>query len=161
LDVALSGPHLPAGRGLPYASGSHFAPGALDEAVNVYRRDFRPSKQLRAPYVLAGVNVVAADSESEATKQLRTVQRARVRALLGRGAKWTDEEADAVLESAAGRAIQAMATYSAVGTRAEVRDYVERFSKLADADELITVHPAPTLDGRLRSIELLVSTSDA
>ena len=48
-----------------------------------------------------------------------------------------------------------MMTYTAVGTPAEVSQYIEAFSKHADADELITVHPSPTPDARLRSIELL------
>ena len=47
-----------------------------------------------------------------------------------------------------------MLTYAAVGTPAEVRDYLENFAKLADADELIVAHQAPTTEGRLRSVTL-------
>jgi hypothetical protein len=39
-------------------------------------------------------------------------------------------------------------------TAPEVRDYLDRFARHADADELITVHPAPTIAARLRSVEL-------
>jgi alkanesulfonate monooxygenase SsuD/methylene tetrahydromethanopterin reductase-like flavin-dependent oxidoreductase (luciferase family) len=83
-----------------------------------------------------------------------------VRALLGRGVggeSWSDEDAQAVLDSPAGEAVKAMTTYSAVGTASEVRAYVDRFAAESGADELITVHPAPTLEARLRSIELLQS----
>jgi luciferase family oxidoreductase group 1 len=151
------GAQLAARLGLPYAFASHFAPDALEQAVYVYRRDFQPSPQLDAPYVIAGLNVLAADTRAEAEAQLAVVQRARVRALLGRGQPWTDDEADAVLESSAGRHVKGMTRYAAVGVPAEVRDYVERFAALARADEIMTVHPAPAVEGRLRSIELLAA----
>ena len=48
-----------------------------------------------------------------------------------------------------------MLTYTAVGTREEVRRSLDAFALLTEADELITVHPAPTLDERLRSVTLL------
>jgi alkanesulfonate monooxygenase SsuD/methylene tetrahydromethanopterin reductase-like flavin-dependent oxidoreductase (luciferase family) len=74
---------------------------------------------------------------------------------VGRGQTWTDEEADAVLETPAGRHVKNMTRYRAVGVAAEVRAHVERFAELARADEIMTVHPAPTVRARLRSIELL------
>jgi hypothetical protein len=49
-----------------------------------------------------------------------------------------------------------MGKYSAVGTGAEVKACLERFKVLASADELMTVHPAPTIDLRLRSVELVM-----
>ena len=46
-----------------------------------------------------------------------------------------------------------MLTYAAVGTPAEVGDYLDGFAKTADADELIVAHQAPTTEGRLRSVD--------
>jgi len=157
LGSSLFGAQLAAQLGLPYAFASHFAPQALQQAVAVYRRTFRPSKQLQAPYVIAGVNVLAADSREDAEAQARRVWVARVKALLGRGQRWSDEEAAAVLDSPAGASIRDMGRYSAVGTRADVKAYLEQFVKTADADELITVHPSPSLEARLRSVELLAA----
>ena len=51
---------------LPYAFASHFAPAALDQALAMYRREFRPSERLAKPYVMAAINVIAADSDAEA-----------------------------------------------------------------------------------------------
>ena len=48
-----------------------------------------------------------------------------------------------------------MLTYTAVGTPDEVGDYLDDFRQLADADELIVAHQSPTVEGRLRSVELL------
>jgi len=155
LGSSLFGAQLAARLGLPYAFASHFAPNALEEAVAIYRRDFRPSQQLEAPYVIAGMNVLAADSRADAEAQFHRVMLSRVKILLGRGLELTDDDAQAILHSPAGQTIKAMATYSAVGEEADVKAEVARFAKLAHADEVMTVHPAPTLAARLRSIELL------
>jgi luciferase family oxidoreductase group 1 len=156
LGSSLFGARLAAQLGLPYAFASHFAPAALESAVAVYRQSFRPSKQLQRPYVIAGVNVLAADTRVEAEAHARRVWLMRVKVLIGRGQRWTDDEAAAVLDSAAGASLREMGRYSAIGTGPEVRAYLERFAKTADADELITVHPAQTIEARLRSLELTV-----
>ncbi len=157
LGSSLFGARLAARLGLPYAFASHFAPAALEDAVALYRREFRSSAQLAAPYVMAGINVFAAETVEEARDQFAAAQRWRVRALLGRGrgASWSDEEAQAVLDSPAGDAVKAMTTYSAVGTASDASGYVDRFAAFCGADEIITVHPARGLEARVRSIELL------
>lgn len=66
LGSSLYGAQLAAALGLPYAFASHFAPDMLDEALHIYRRDFRPSAQLREPYAMAGFNIFAADTREEA-----------------------------------------------------------------------------------------------
>jgi luciferase family oxidoreductase group 1 len=58
--------HLAAQMGLPYAFAAHFAPAQFRTAIDIYRREFRPSAQLRQPYVMACVNVMAADTDEEA-----------------------------------------------------------------------------------------------
>jgi len=160
LGSSLFGARLAAALGLPYAFASHFAPQALEEAVAIYRRHFRPSAELQAPYVIAGLTVIAADSARHAEEQLRAVQRSRVRSLLARGQPLTDEEADLLLHSPAGEHVSQMLTYAAVGTRDVVHAAVAAFARHARADELITVHPAPSLDARLRSLELLAENAE-
>jgi luciferase family oxidoreductase group 1 len=155
LGSSLFGAQLAALLGLPYAFASHFAPQALEQAVALYRAEFRPSEQLGAPYVIAGINVIAADSHEEAAEQHLHVRRARVSLFLGRDRGFTDEEADAVLASPQGRQIAEMMRYSAIGTPERVRADLEEFRAHADADELIVVHASPTLEGRLRSVDLL------
>jgi len=157
LGSSLFGARLAATFGLPYAFASHFAPAALDDAVEIYRREFRPSLQLDAPYVIAGINVLVAESRAEAEEQYTRVQRARAGILLAPGKKLSDEEADALLASPAGQALEQMATHTALGTRDEVAEQIARFAEHCGADELMTVHPSPTIEGRLRSIEILAS----
>ena len=157
LGSSLYGAQLAALLGLPYAFASHFAPGALQEAVAIYRREFRPSEQLDRPYVIAGVNVIAADTREDAEAQFHKAKRARVRALARPGRRLTDEETDAVLASPEGQQIEHMVIYSAVGRPPEVRDYLENFAKHADADELIVALQSPAIEDRLRSAELLAT----
>src|SRR3712207_779182 len=66
LGSSMFGAGLAAALGLPYAFASHFAPQLLQPAVAAYRREFKPSEQLDRPYVIAGMNVVAADTEAAA-----------------------------------------------------------------------------------------------
>jgi luciferase family oxidoreductase group 1 len=155
LGSSLFGAQLAALLGLPFAFASHFAPDALQDAVAVYRRDFRPSAQLEQPHVIAGVNVIAADTSSEAQQQHLTAKRNRAISRLGRGRTFTDEEADAILASPAGQQIQQMSRFAAVGTPPEVSEYLDAFARYADADELIVAHQSPTTAARLRSVELL------
>jgi luciferase family oxidoreductase group 1 len=156
LGSSLFGAKLAAELGLPYAFASHFAPQALTDAVAVYRSEFRPSEQLDRPHVIAGLTVLACDTPEQAEAELKVVLRSRVRSLLARGVPLSDEDADALLETPAGEAVRQMLTYAAVGTRDDVQAYATDFARHAAADELITLHPSPTLAGRLRSLELLV-----
>ncbi len=66
LGSSLFGAQLAAALGLPYAFASHFAPGAMMQAIDVYRRGFQPSEQQAEPYVMLGFNVIAADTDAEA-----------------------------------------------------------------------------------------------
>ena len=155
LGSSLFGAKLAAALGLPYSVASHFSPDALEEAVAAYRSEFQPSQQLAEPYVIAGVNVLAADTQEQARDYFQIVKRARLKMMARSVRRLTDEEADEILDSAQGRPVLQMVKYSAVGTGDEVADYLGWFARHADADELIVAHQPPTLDTRLRSAELL------
>jgi len=159
LGSSLFGAKLAAALGLPYSFASHFAPDALQAAVAAYRNEFQPSEQLAEPYVIAGANVIAADTVEEAEQDSQIVKRSRLRLLAGRGRTFTDAEADAILDSPQGKPIMDMVRYSAVGTADQAAEYLEWFGKHADADELIVAHQSPTLDKRLHSAELLAKAT--
>ncbi len=161
LGSSLFGAQLAALLGLPYAFASHFAPAALEQAVSVYRRTFRPSAQQEHPYVIAGMNVVVAHDPEVAAAELCTTLRRRVVWLVARGRSLTDDEADALLASPAGAHVRQMLTYTAVGTPAEVGDVLTAFAARAEADEVMVALQSPSPEGRLRSLELLASTAPA
>ena len=154
LGSSLYGAQLAASMGLPYAFASHFAPESLQRAVAIYRAEFQPSEQLDAPYVIAAVNVLAADTDEAAQAQLQRVMRSRVARFLVKDRDLSDEEADALLASPQGRQIAGMMRYLAVGTPGTVREYLSAFAEHADADELITAHASPSVEERLRSLDL-------
>jgi luciferase family oxidoreductase group 1 len=156
LGSSLFGARLAAQLGLPYAFASHFAPEALQQAVALYRKEFRPSEQLAEPYVLAGVGVVAADNNADAQSGMERVRHDRVRRFLLRGQtrEFTDDEVDAIIDSGSADQVLRMLTYTAVGSPEAVREYLEGFAAHAGADELITVHALPEAGERLHSVEL-------
>lgn len=155
LGSSLFGATLAARLGLPYAFASHFSPQELERAVEIYRREFQPSEQLAAPHVIAGVNVIAADTDEEAQAHSAVVVRSRIELFFGHGRSLSDDDIDAIVRSPQGRQITQMMRYSAVGAPSTVRDYLDEFVEHADADELITVHPSPSVEARLRSVDLL------
>jgi luciferase family oxidoreductase group 1 len=165
LGSSLFGAKLAAVLGLPYAFASHFAPDALLDAIAAYRSEFQPSEQLDKPYVMAGVNVLAADSVAVARQQLQEIRRIRAVSLHGRrlglrDQEVTDEQADELLAAGVAAQVDHMLTYTAAGTPAEVRDYLNDFVLLTGADELVTVHQVPTAEGRLRSVTVLAEALD-
>jgi luciferase family oxidoreductase group 1 len=160
LGSSLFGAQLAAALGLPYGFASHFAPDALQAAVEVYRREFRPSEQLEAPHVIAGVNVIAADTDADAQEQLIAVRRLRAARFLRGERELTDDEADALLQSPQGRHVEQMMRYSAVGPPPVVKEYLDAFAQHADADELIVVHASPSIEARLRSVDLVGEISE-
>jgi luciferase family oxidoreductase group 1 len=165
LGSSLFGAQLAGAYGLPYAFASHFAPDDLDSAIAAYRSEFKPSEQLAEPYVIAGVNVTAADTAEAARAQFQATRRNRAASLFARRAglspaEITDEQADALLASGAAVHVDHMLTYSAVGTPGEVGDYLGGFLKKTGADELIVVHQTPRAEDRLRSVALLAEAME-
>jgi luciferase family oxidoreductase group 1 len=154
LGSSMFGASLAAALGLPYAFASHFAPAMLEPAVAAYRREFKPSDQLAEPYVIAGVNVVAADTIRQAEENLTAVRRRMAVGLFGRGQNLDDDQADQLLAQGAGTHVTTMFTHTAIGTPRDIGEFLDGFRKLADADELIVAHQAPTIEARLRSVTL-------
>ena len=76
LGSSLFGSRLAATFGLPYAFASHFAPAALDDALALYRREFKPSARLDRPFTIAALNVVAAETDVEARRLFTSLQMA-------------------------------------------------------------------------------------
>jgi luciferase family oxidoreductase group 1 len=64
---------LAAQKGLPFSFASHFAPDYTLPALKLYRENFKPSEVLEKPYVMVGINIIAADTEERA-KWLATSQ---------------------------------------------------------------------------------------
>lgn len=159
LGSSLFGAALAARLGLPYAFASHFAPAALRDAVALYKSRFQPSKELERPYVIAGVNVIAADTDDEARALFEQTRLMVIRNLSSRGgAHRLPDDPEVLLRSPHAAFVEQMFTYSAIGAPGHVAAYLEEFAELSGADELMTVHHTPSIESRLRSLSLLAST---
>jgi luciferase family oxidoreductase group 1 len=66
LGSSLFGAQVAALFGLPFAFASHFAPALMTQALAIYRERYRPSPDHPEPYVIVGVNVIAAETDDEA-----------------------------------------------------------------------------------------------
>lgn len=139
LGSSLFGAQLAAALGLPYAFASHFAPQMLDEALKIYRRDFKPSEQLAEPYVLCGFNIFAADSDAEAEYLSSSMMQSFVALRTGNPGKMPPpvEGYRESLPPQAQSMLEQIMQGSAVGSPETVKQGVDRFVERTGADELI------------------------
>ena len=156
LGSSLFGAQLAAALGLPYAFASHFAPDAMDQALLLYHRDFRPSKRLAKPHAMLALNVVAAETDEEARYLFTTQQQAFVNLRRGRAGlvppPIDDIEAFWEPHEKAGVA-QALAC-AVVGSRDTVRKGIADFIQRHRPDELMLTANIFDHDKRLRSFEI-------
>ncbi|WJS84855.1 LLM class flavin-dependent oxidoreductase [Paracoccus sp. TOH] len=141
LGSSLYGASLAAVLGLPYAFASHFAPGDLDQAVQLYRDRFEPTEFGQKPRFMLAVNVIAAETDAEA-QRLRTSQMisfARLRTgMPGLLPPPVDDIQNAVPAHVLPMVEQALSV-SAVGAPATVAARLEELIARYRPDELILV----------------------
>ena len=139
LGSSLFGAQVAAGLGLPFSFASHFAPALLHDAIAIYRDRFTPSAQLETPYVMLGVNVVAADTDAEARflassgrQSFASLRSGRPIQLPPPSQEWERDPSDAGDPTNQTRV-------SFVGAPATVREQMHAFVDKTRADELIVV----------------------
>jgi luciferase family oxidoreductase group 1 len=163
LGSSLFGAQLAAALGLPFAFASHFAPAMLMDAVTIYRDRFEPSAQLDRPYVMLGVNVIAADTDAEARRLFSSVQQAFVNLRRGNPGPLPppvdDFERTAHPLELAG--IHQALACSAVGSPETVRAALRTFVAETGADELMVTAQVHDHAARLRSYELLAGLRES
>ena len=143
--------------GLPFAFASHFAPGLLMQALEVYREHFRPSATLAKPYAMVGVNVIVADTDEHAAHLFTSVQQRflgmqrGVRGPLPRPVASMDDLWSEAERINVGRALSVVAVGAPEKATRELQAIVDR----TQADELIVTTGVHSHKERLRSYELL------
>ncbi len=148
--------HLAAEKGLPYAFASHFAPAQLFEALNIYYNNFRPSAQLKEPYTIACVNIIAADTDEAAIRISTSLIRMMFGVLTGNidymqpPSEMTDELKGLALNPA----FQRMLKYAFIGSKQTVKVQTEEFLKATGVNEVMAVSHIYGHQDRLRSYEL-------
>jgi luciferase family oxidoreductase group 1 len=156
LGSSLFGAGLAAALGLPYAFASHFAPDYLDQALALYRQQFRPSPALEHPHVMAAMTVIAADDDEEAVLLGSSMDQSFVALRSGTPGRLKPPVAGyrQTLPPSQLAMLEHMRQASAVGSPERVRAEIERFIERTQTDEIIvsgaTFDPAM----RRRSLEL-------
>ena len=149
--------HLAAALGRPYAFASHFAPGELMASLEIYRREFRPSPALAAPYVMVGVPAFGAETDEQAEYLATSMYLRSLGILRGKrtalqppvrdmSSLWNQAEALAVADRMA---------LMVVGGEERLRDGFQQILDATQADELIVVSDAYAFEDRLRSFDTI------
>jgi luciferase family oxidoreductase group 1 len=163
LGSSLYGAQLAAMLGLPYAFASHFAPDALDEALEIYRRQFRPSKQLDAPYAMAAFNCIAAETRAEAELLASSQHQAFVALRTGNPGRMKPPLAGYrdSLPPPARAMLDHVLQCSAVGTVDDIAAGLKAFHARTGADEIIVAASMFDHNARKHSLQLTMEAARA
>jgi len=148
--------HLAAEKGLPYAFASHFATTHLGAALEIYRNEFQPSPTLEKPYIMAGVNIIIADTDAEAERLATSLIHMIIGIFTGKRdyvqppTAMTAELREVMQHPQ----IHQMLRYSFIGSKASVKVKVKEFIDQTQAVELIAVTNLYDVKDRIRSYEL-------
>jgi luciferase family oxidoreductase group 1 len=161
LGSSLYSAHLAAAYGLPYSFAGHFAPDMMMQALEIYRREFKPSDSLKKPYAMVAIQGVGAVTDERAhflatSLYQRFLGIIRNQRGLGRpptdnmSAIWSPEE----------RAhIENTFRFAVIGGPQTVRTDLARIKALTKADEIMLCSEMFSLDDRLRSLEIFAAAA--
>lgn len=160
LGSSLFGAQLAAMLGLPYAFASHFAPAEMYHALEVYRERFQPSEYLDKPYVMLGLNVIAADTDEEAHYLFSSQLQSFVNLRSGHPSKLPApvEGYYQSLGSAQLALVEKMLSCRVVGGPETVTKGIQDFAERTGADELMLTGMIYDHQKRLRSYEIAINS---
>ncbi|MEN1966756.1 LLM class flavin-dependent oxidoreductase [Lentibacillus sp. N15] len=155
---------LSAHKELPFSFASHFAPDYMMPALHLYRENFKPSAALKKPYVMLGVNIIAADTDEEARYLATSHQQQFLNIRRGRPSKlqapieninsvWSEVERAAVEKSQESPA-------SIVGGPETIKRGLESFLEQTQADEFIISSQIFDHQARLHSYKIVSELMD-
>lgn len=130
---------LAADKGLPYAFASHFAPAYFEQAVALYKANFKPSQYLKEPYVIACVNVVVADTDDEAKRLSSSVKQMFLGVITGKRSllKPPLDNIDDVWSVYEKEAVEQMLAYSFIGNPETIKEKLNGFVDFYGINEVM------------------------
>jgi luciferase family oxidoreductase group 1 len=161
LGSSTFGAQLAAMLGLPYAFASHFAPAELDQALAIYRERFQPSERLARPRVMAGLTVVAADTDAEARRLFSSLQQSFVALRTGSPGPLPPpvDDMDSRLGAAEKHMLNQALACAVIGGPATVEAGLAAFIERTRADEVIVTSSIYDHAARARSYEIVARTT--
>jgi luciferase family oxidoreductase group 1 len=140
--------------GLPFAFASHFAPDYLLTALQVYRAQFRPSKQLERPYAMVGVNVFAADTTAEAEFLFTSLQQQFINLRRGTPGQLPPPVEQIAWNEAERAGVEHSLACSVIGDQRQVEAGLASLIEQTQPDELMVTAQIYNHAARLRSFEI-------
>jgi luciferase family oxidoreductase group 1 len=156
LGSSLFGAEVAAALGLPFAFASHFAPEHMMEAIELYRSRFSPSAELAHPYVMLGINVIAAETDPLAERLATSLKQAVIHLRSGQPGRLPPpiDDFEARVTPPERALVAQVLTSSVIGSAETVRRGLEAFIARTEADELIVSSAIFDHGARLRSYEM-------
>jgi luciferase family oxidoreductase group 1 len=140
LGSSMYSAHLAAAKGLPYVFAHHFSGQGTAEALDVYRREFRPSDLSAEPVTFLTVNAVVAETRDEATAlilpNLQMMARLRTGQPLG-PLDLVEDAAEMELSPQAQAIGEAALRRAVVGSPTEAADQVRALADEFGVDEVM------------------------
>lgn len=142
--------------GLPYAFASHFAPAQFLTAIALYRQNFKPSSALKEPYVMACVNVVAADTDEEAERLATSVQQLFLGVVSGRRRllQPPTDDTDSIWTSPEAPLMKQMLAYSLIGSPKKIKNDMQLFLEQTQVNEVMATSHIYDQEARRSSYKL-------
>lgn len=153
LGSSTGGAQVAAELGLPYSFASHFAPSQIQEALQVYRGGFQasaPTAEVVKPVVMAGVNVLVAESMEEAQYQFTTNQKMKDQIRFGISSPLTEPSRSDVTPLK-----DDVDPTGIIGTPDVVADKLHQFVEMFNIDELILTSYTHDPAVKQKGLELL------
>lgn len=156
LGSSMYSAQLAARLGLPFAFASHFAPDVVSQAIALYREEFTPSERLASPYVMMGINVVAAESRARARYLFTSQQQQFVNLRRGVPGKLPEpvETMDKIWSPAEKFGVERSLSMSLVGDLAAVTHGLGAIQQQYGVDEIIVNGQIYDNDARIYSYSL-------
>jgi luciferase family oxidoreductase group 1 len=155
--------HLAAALGLPYAFASHFAPAQFLTAITIYRQNFKPSEHLKEPYVLACINVVAADTDAEANRLITSLYQLFMGIVTGKRRLLQPpvDNMDNIWDVYEEEQVNQMLACTFVGSKQTLQSELQQFLDQTGVNEIMATSHIFEHSARLRSYELLAEVFKA
>ncbi|MGE0605279.1 MAG: LLM class flavin-dependent oxidoreductase [Xanthobacteraceae bacterium] len=161
LGSSAYGAQLAALLGLPYAFASHFAPDYLMTAIDLYRKNFRPSQFLEKPYFMPCIGLFAAATDDEARMIFTSQQRQFVNLRRGNpGLLQPPASLEQYWSPAEKAGVEHALQYAVVGSPETVRAKLKQFIEMTAADEVMLAAQIYDHGARKRSYEIAAQVRD-
>jgi len=143
--------------GLPFAFASHFSPDYTIPAINIYKQSFKPSNMLAEPYVMVGVNVIAAETDEKAQFLATSSQQQFLSLIRGNPTQLKPpvENMDEIWNANEKAIVYQQLKASVLGSEETVKQKLQAFLNETGADEMIINTQTYSQKDRLSSYEIV------